>query len=522
VLRRFWRPETGIFLAIWLVLMVGGHSRLFRDPGTFWHTVVGQRILERGEFLNTDPFSYTFGGTPWTPYEWLGECGMALVHDLSGLDGLLLATVTVLAGLFTWVAHRLIRCGLHWSLAAVVAALALGASASHLHVRPHILTIGLLGITFGWLCDFEAGKWSLKRLFWLIPLFVLWTNIHGGMLGGLGTLGLALVAWTVLFLFRQPTPFQNLRQLGLFAVLVVLCGLTCLVNPYGMELPWTWYTIMRSPLLPQIIVEHSPLRPTSPEGLTVLAFGAVYVVMVLSTLPKRPRITWLLPLVWFVLAWTRIRHAPLFCITASLALADIVPQTIWAAWLVRRGSDLFRPASAEPRRWDWRPALVPVCVVLGTLFVQMTGWQAPVVGAGWAQLDPSYWPTELIADLKAHENTRPGGTRIFNEYILGGFLIYHAPGYRVFVDDRCEVYGDEWLVDFVGAANDDTAGHIERWQDRYGSFDMVLTHTGSGFDRYFAVDPGWVTVRRTEPATLYRRVQPGDLALGPLSGAIAP
>src|SRR5262245_23036035 len=486
MLRRFWKPETGIFLAIWLVLMIGGQSRLFRDPGTFWHTVVGQRILTTGEFLNYDPFSYTFGGTPWTPYEWLAECGMAVVHAVSGFDGLLLITVTILAALFTWVAHRLIRGGLHWSLAAVLTALALGASASHLHVRPHILTIVFLGITQAWLSDFEARKCTLKKLVWLVPLFVLWTNIHGGMLGGLGTLGLALIAWTGLFLLRQSTPFRDLRQLALFAGIIVCCALTALVNPYGVDLPWTWYTIMRSPLLPQIIVEHSPLQPASPEGLTMLAFGAVYIGALLATLPRWPRVTWLLPLVWFVLAWTRIRHAPLFCITASLALADIIPQTHLATWLVRKGSDLFKPPVAgEPARWDWRPALLPACVVLGALLLQTAGVQLPVMGAGWARLDPNYWPTELVDDLRAHEHERPEGTPIFNEYRLGGFLIYHAPGYRVFVDDRCEVYGDEWLVDFVRGSSDDTAGHLEYWQQCYGSFDYALTHRGSGYDRYF-------------------------------------
>ena len=44
---QFFRAETGIFLALWLFLMVLGQWRLFRDPGTFWHTRVGQII--RGE-----------------------------------------------------------------------------------------------------------------------------------------------------------------------------------------------------------------------------------------------------------------------------------------------------------------------------------------------------------------------------------------------------------------------------------------------------------------------------------------
>lgn len=506
-MRRFWRPETGIFFGIWLLLMIGGRDRLFRDPGTLWHTVVGQRLLG-GELINSDPFSYTFGGTPWTPHEWLGECIMALVHGLSGFDSLLLATVTLLAALFTWVAHRLINSGLHWSLAALVTVLALGASTANLHVRPHIMTIVCLGVTQAWLCDYEAGRCSLKRLFWLAPMFVVWANIHGGMLGGLGNLGLAWIGWSGLFLLRQPTPFKDVRQIILFAFLIVLCGLTCLVNPYGIHLPMTWYRLMHSPLLPLIIVEHAPLQPASSGGLIVLAFGVVYLTALITTLPNRPRITWLLPLVWFGLAWTRVRHAPLFCITAGFALADIVPRTSWAAWLVRRGSDLFQVPAPNPSlpRWNWRPAVLPVCVVLGTLLAQMIGWRVPVMGAGWARLDPDYWPTELLADLQEHEHTRAGGTPIFNECILGGFLIYHTPGYRVFVDDRCELYGDQWLMDFVRGETDDPAGHIERWQKEYGSFDLALTHPGSGYDRFFASEPGWTTIRRSPSATLYRRL----------------
>ena len=67
--------------------MIGGRSRLFQDPGTFWHVVTGRLILSTGRFLDTDPYSYTFGGKPWVPYEWLGECAMAGLHDgIGGLD----------------------------------------------------------------------------------------------------------------------------------------------------------------------------------------------------------------------------------------------------------------------------------------------------------------------------------------------------------------------------------------------------------------------------------------------------
>ena len=33
--------------------------------------------------------------------------------------------------------------------------------------------------------------------------------------------------------------------------------------------------------------------------------------------------------------------------------------------------------------------------------------------------------------------------RLFNSCVLGGFAIYHVPGYKVYIDDRVELFGEE-------------------------------------------------------------------------------
>src|SRR5262245_21798014 len=170
---RFWRAETGIFLGIWLSLMVLGRSRLFRDPGTFWHIAVGDRILSTGQLIHSDPFSFTCAGQPWIAQWWLADCCLALIHRIDGMDSTLLVTVTVLASLYTWVAYRLLRTGIHWLPAVLVLAWTIAASGYHFHPRPHLVTIALLGWTFASLCDFEARRTRLGSLFWLVPLFVL-------------------------------------------------------------------------------------------------------------------------------------------------------------------------------------------------------------------------------------------------------------------------------------------------------------------------------------------------------------
>lgn len=504
---RFWRAETGIFLGLWLVLMVGGRSRLFQDPGTFWHTVVGQKILASKQLIYADAFSFTRAGAPWIPHQWLGECTMAALHALGGLDTLLLATVTLLAGLYTWVAHRLIRAGLHWSLAVVVVVLTLAASTSHFHIRPHLGTIVFFGVAYAFLCDFEAGRIGLKQLLWLIPVYLVWTNVHGGMLGGWCTMLLALAGWTGYRLVGWPSPIGHYRQLLPLGLIILACGLSAFVNPYGLLMIQTWFGIMHSDILPQIIMEHAPLNPARPEGQMVLLFAAVYVIALLGVLPARPRVTWFLPLVWFYLTCWRIRHSPLFALSGVLALADFLQYTPWARRLARPGSDLFQfPDATRPeRRFPWQAAMLPVAVVLTSVGLQFAAIPVPVLGDGWARLDPDFWPVELLPELRALEMDHPPGTHIFNDYRFGGFLIYYTPNLRVYVDDRCEVYGDQWLKEFDDASKREPQ-KVEAWsRDPVYGFEFALVHSGTSFDDYLRKAPGWAVIRRTETATLYRR-----------------
>ena len=109
----------------------------------------------------------------------------------------------------------------------------------------------------------------------------------------------------------------------------------------------------------------------------------------------------------------------------------------------------------------------------------------------------------------------PDGTRIFNEYAYGGFLIHHAPGYRVFIDDRCELFGDEFLTRFVltkdllgGGLYENPAEPFAEWQAEHGSFDVALVEPGGGFDVALSKIPAWEVVRRTDTATLYRKSGP--------------
>jgi hypothetical protein len=142
---------------------------------------------------------------------------------------------------------------------------------------------------------------------------------------------------------------------------------------------------------------------------------------------------------------------------------------------------------------------MPLAVVVVMIAYRTTSPTNPLAGSGWAKLDPQHWPIELIPALQDYEKSHPVGTPIFNDMLFGGFLIYFAPDLRVFIDDRCELYGDDRLIAYVHAQ----PSRFEDWVKRYG-FDMALVKSGP-LHRYLNKAGEWSVVKQTAGATLYRR-----------------
>jgi hypothetical protein len=505
------RFETGVFLAVWLMLSIIGRASYFDDPGELWHIVVGERVLSSGELVKADPFSFTAAGRAWTPQSWLFECALAVLHRLGRLDAVMLATSVLIASVFAWIGGRLRRSGLHPLSALLLLGLALDASAYHFQPRPLLATVALLGWTFGRLSDAEAGRIPLGGLAWLVPVFVVWVNVHAGVLGGMGTVTAVVAGWCLAPRLGLPTPITRIGQTTALLALALACAAAALANPYGVAMPRVWFSLIGSPVVARLMEEHMPLRAFPAQAAMVLLLGGAYVAALAGVPPRQLRVTWLIPLVWLGLAWTRIRHGPLFAVTAVIALGEMVPHVRWVAWLAHKGSVVcrIRRSSVERPSGAWRSALLPGAVVLTGLALQATGVPLPVLGHGWARLDRRVCPVDLLPEIRTRAAGAGHVTPIFNDMLYGGFLIYSAPEFRVFIDDRCELYGDSMLEAYADAAVRHPE-RIEEWAREYG-FELALVRIGSRFDEYLGRAAGWSAAARGATAVLYRRVSGGRL-----------
>jgi len=503
---RLLTPETCFFVAVWLAFLVQFRERAFSDPGTLWHTVVGDTILRDG-LMTTDPFTYTHPGRTWIPQQWGGEVAMAVLHRAGGFDTLLLAFATGVSALFTWLFARLRRAGLHWSLAAVLACGALFVASFHFYVRPHLATMAFLAVTMATLVDFDRGKVSYGRLALLIPLFVVWTNVHGGVLGGVLSFGVVAAGWAASYLVGRAGPITSVRVgLGILGVLGS-CALTPFDNPFGLEMMHTWQRIVGSTVMVQVVNEHKPLNLDAPIDQMLVASAILYCLALAGTLPtlrREFRATWVVPLVWMVLMVKGIRQGPLFVMTAAVVLADFWPHTVWSKLLKKYGDSLAYGTAAPVR-----PAafVIPATLVALALGLQIAGVSVPVVGRGWASPSRDFVPSDMTKAIADELTNSPGRPRLFNDCNLGGYLIYYHPTHKIFMDDRFELYGDAWLNDYVQAAWLHPE-RVEDYCDRYACTHALVgvENPPTPFDRYLAGSPRWSEVARGQGAVLFRRV----------------
>lgn len=504
------RGGTATLIGMWAFLMLVGRSRLLADPDTFWHIAIGRRICELGAVPWVDEFSYSAGGRPWVAHSWLSEVLLAWLDRAGGLDAVLWGAVLLIGWHYAWLVERWRRGGADLLLAFAGLSLVFLASSHNLLARPLLWTVVLLGRTFALLLDIDAGRRTLRSLAWLPIVCWIWANLHPGALGGLGTIGLVFAGWIGTAPFAGRSPVKSKKDVLILASVGLAAVAAVFVNPYGGELVAAWRTNL-SMDLPNLIVEHARLSFSSGEGLGFLLVAAAYGVCLLTCPLARWRVTWIVPVLWGVLGASRVRHAPLFGVVAMLALADVMPHSLPGRWLVRRG---FWHAAVglggDSGRRSW--GALACAVSLFALFCVMRHATAdgPLVSR-WARPPAAVWPAELEGALAEQYGKEQSGLRVWNEMEFGGFLMYRFPNWRVFVDGRCELYGEPFYRRLAAAR--DSASACRRLRNEPAA-DAALVKAGGTADKDLSDDPSWRPIARSSTAACFIRAKPGGAARG--------
>jgi hypothetical protein len=473
-----------LIFGLGIYAVIAGHGgAVLHDPDTYLHIAVGRWIIAHGAVPHHGIFSGTVPQAAWVAHEWLGEVLLAWLFDTFGWAGLVAVTAFCVAAAVAMLLRELLRSLLPVH-AMIATALAVTLVIPHVLARPHVFALPILVIWVAGLV-WARGEDRAPRA-WLSALMVLWANLHGGYLLGLGLAGL-LAAEAVLLAPDWRIRRRSARGWAFFGVLAVSAAL---LTPYGIAgllLPFRLTGM--SFAMSQLVEWRSP----DFQSFEPLELWLAVVLFAGFTLGWRLPPTRLLMLLLFLhMALQHRRHGELVGLVTPLLLAPALapqlralPAGRSAGPVDRALAELAKPASL--RGVALTAALLAAC-------------SAAVLHGAAARPDLAM-PTAALATVEAAHVTGP----VLNDYGFGGYLIF--AGIPPFIDGRAELYGDEFIKRYVQAMLLQS-DELPKLLDQYGiawtliaperPAALLLDHL-PGWRRLYADDAAVVHVR-TDPA----------------------
>lgn len=490
---RLFRPSFSdlFFLSLlsWLFLTSPeGFRTLLVDGDTGWHIRAGDYILSHGTVPHTDIFSFSKPGEPWFAWEWGSDVIYSLLHKQWGLKGVawlgavqIVLFATILLRYTLWRGASLI-----WTL--LFGLLAVGACTVHYLARPHLFTLVLLPICV-WII--EADRRAPSQTLWLtVPITVLWTNLHGGVL--------AWVACVGIYTFGSILE-RNWPAVRRYVVLSAATGAATLVNPYGWELHRHIIAYLRSDFIREMVQEFQSPSFRNENQLQYEALLLVGLMAAALMLSRRRAVEALLILFWAHQSLGSIRHITVFATLASPIIAEEASR-VWR-WWVARGDRKSTRVILDSLSTDMRPSFGwtsawPAAFALVLLFVSALPVKWPT------DFPDSRFPTGFV---KRHEARLRTG-RLLTTDQWADYLIYRFyPSQRVFFDGRSDFYGAELGREYMRVS-----GGAHDWRqilDRH-RFDNALVPAAWSLGSLLKEDRSWRLVDDDGKTLLFERVTP--------------
>ena len=452
--------------------------RNIADPDLWWHLRNAQHLLTTGHLPVVDSYSYTAPGAEVLPFEWLAEIPYYLAYKWAGLGAVfvlvfLLCTAIIL-GVFrlSYLASHDVKNSFVVSAGGAVLA---------------AVSIGARTLLFGWLylvallLILEAARRGGWRWLCVVPpLFCLWINSHGSWPMGVLVFGIFIASgllegcWGHVYATRWSG-----RQLRMLFITAAASAAALFVNPFGYRLVIYPFKVMfASASGIGNILEFASVDFHTPWGKVamLLVLGVLLIALFSRERWRLDEVGLMILALYYCLTYIRF-----------IFLAGILAPPIFAKRL-----KLMTPYDRDSDRW--LPNAVALAILL-CLFIGSVPRQS-------SYRNPVKYPVDAVAYMKS--NGIQG--RVFHEWLWGGYLIWHAPEMKVFIDGRGDPYGTTGVFkDYLSATSDENP---EAVLDKY-RVEYVLMPADSPLVNFLKSSPMWKVQYSDETSVLLHR-SPGS------------
>ena len=412
-----------------------------------WLAALGRDVTRAGSI----PTGVPFAAAPtahWHNAVVLAELSFYGLHSLLGERGLMLAQLVAVAVAVIVLMQDARASGASPKSAGVaVLVAAIGAFSVLVIARVQLFSLVLFPVLMALLRS-EARKPS-RRIWLAVPLIVLWTNLHGAVLIGVGI----TLVYLALSRFREDRWTSIAVGVG---VLVALC-----MTPAGLASVSYYQGLLTNEAAARGTELWAPFSLTAPLDLVLLISAIVLALQLRRCRPKLWELVVLVGLAGATIQASRSGVWLLFFLAVSAA----------------RGL-------RSPRWWDW---IMPPLAALASIGLVAGIVRGPLVnGAGSAVIARS------IAMAR--------GTPILADDAIGEQVA--LAGGRIWVGDPIDAFSKADQSTYLDWVEGRSSGLRALGPDVH----VVLTARGSGAQRLMSRDPAFKQVASDQRSEIYARV----------------
>ncbi|HZO82140.1 MAG TPA: hypothetical protein VFB33_10650 [Candidatus Binataceae bacterium] len=461
-------------------------SNRHTDPDLWGHLRFGRDFIAAHGLLRHDSYSYSAAGHLWRDHEWLAEVVMALVYDAAGLVGLKLWKFACSALTIVLMAESEAETGAGVRLQFFVTLIAALGLILQSQFRPQMFSFVMLA---GLLTLLARENYRRDAPLWfVIPLFALWANLHGGFFIGVAALALYTVVAAISDLAAGAGARRGLR-LGSFTA---AAAAATLLNPYGVGMWETVAHALRNPYTRAVVTDWQPSFHAMISQWHSAHSGVLLYLVVFGMVVGLG--------VAFV-AQPRGDDLPLVAVAAMMAAAALVSVRNLALAVIALSGPLARhltlvlerrrggfESQRHPRVNHWVVlALCAGLAIQGGLFSTRLASDQP-------------YPAGALAFMGAHDLSG----NVLADFGWGEYVIWHAvPPDRVFIDGRYDtLYPLHVIRDYLEFYFDRPGAHATLNSYPH-DFVLIGPHTPAA--KLMARRGDWTLLYRDSAALLYAR-----------------
>jgi len=485
-----------IFIVI-LAFILSGKGNLLGDADTGYHIRAGEYIIDNLNVPSHDLFSHVTPPLEWTAHEWLSEVILALIHRATGLTGVVVAMAILIAFVHVILLRFLRVSGISIIVAACIVALSAGASIIHWLARPHIFSLLLILI---WYIILDTYQYKKKNyLYLLLPLMLLWVNLHGGFIAGFMLFAVYIAGNVLMAIFRKEERYEKTSKIKTLSIYFILCLLITLVNPKGYEILLFPFKLISNTFIMDHVSEF-----LSPNFHTDLRFEYMLILMILVfgvSVLRLNAIEIMLVLLFTHMSLYSARYIPLYAIILSPILGrqiDNLLQEFRERRLIKRILAVSDRTAKTDSMTKFNPWAIMTVIVL-TLMV--------FTGQVTYEFDKKKLPVDAVQFMQ--QDNLAGN--MFNNDEFGDYIIYAAwPQYRVFFDGRSDMYGKEKMKEYFRIM-----GIEKGWEDVLTKYNItwIIFNTKSPLSSFLLEKDDWKLIYSDKVANIFVRSIPENQPL---------